>query len=195
MPSILQLTLTLLASAVAGVLAFRVLKLPPVLGYLAVGVLIGPKALGLAADGSTVKDFAEFGVVFLMFSIGLEFSLPKLRSMRKIVFGFGASQVFLTMILTIPAGYFLRFILPLPLSWHVLLALGGALAMSSTAIVVKLLSERSELDSAHGKNVVGVLLFQDLVVILLLILIPSLGRNPEDMFAALGLASVKVHLA
>ena len=195
MPSILQLTLTLLASAVAGVLAFRVLKLPPVLGYLAVGVLIGPKALGLAADGSTVKDFAEFGVVFLMFSIGLEFSLPKLRYMRKIVFGFGASQVFLTMILTIPAGYFLRFILPLPLSWHVLLALGGALAMSSTAIVVKLLSERSELDSAHGKNVVGVLLFQDLVVILLLILIPSLGRNPEDMFAALGLASVKVIIA
>ena len=195
MPSILQLTLTLLASAVAGVLAFRVLKLPPVLGYLAVGVLIGPKALGLAADDSTVKDFAEFGVVFLMFSIGLEFSLPKLRSMRKIVFGFGASQVFLTMILTIPAGYFLRFILPLPLSWHVLLALGGALAMSSTAIVVKLLSERSELDSAHGKNVIGVLLFQDLVVILLLILIPSLGRNPEDMFAALGLASIKVIIA
>ena len=132
MPSILQLTLTLLASAVAGVLAFRVLRLPPILGYLAVGVLIGPHALGFASDDSTVKDFAEFGVVFLMFSIGLEFSLTKLRAMRKIVFGFGASQVFLTMILTIPAGYFLRFILPLPLPWHVLLALGGALAMSST---------------------------------------------------------------
>ena len=192
MPSILQLTLTLLASAVAGVLAFRVLRLPPILGYLAVGVLIGPHALGFASDDSTVKDFAEFGVVFLMFSIGLEFSLTKLRAMRKIVFGFGASQVFLTMILTIPAGYFLRFILPLPLPWHVLLALGGALAMSSTAIVIKLLAERSELDSAHGKNAVGVLLFQDLVVILLLILIPSLGKNPGDMFQVLGIASIKI---
>jgi CPA2 family monovalent cation:H+ antiporter-2 len=195
MPSILQLTLTLLASAVAGVLAFRVLRLPPILGYLAVGVLIGPHALGFVSDDSTVKDFAEFGVVFLMFSIGLEFSLTKLRAMRKIVFGFGASQVFLTMVLTIPAGYFLRFILPLPLPWHVLLALGGALAMSSTAIVIKLLAERSELDSAHGKNAVGVLLFQDLVVILLLILIPSLGKNPGDTLQVLGLASIKIIVA
>ena len=195
MPSILQLTLTLLASAVAGVLAFRVLRLPPILGYLAVGVLIGPHALGFASDSSTVKDFAEFGVVFLMFSIGLEFSLTKLKAMRKIVFGFGASQVFLTMILTIPAGYFLRFILPLPLSWHVLLALGGALAMSSTAIVIKLLAEKSELDTAHGKNAVGVLLFQDLVVIFLLILIPSLGKNPGDMLQVLGIAGIKIVVA
>ena len=195
MPSILQLTLTLLASAVAGVLAFRILKLPPVLGYLAVGVLIGPNALGLAPDNATVKDFAEFGVVFLMFSIGLEFSITKLRSMKKIVFGFGASQVFLTMVLTIPAGYFLRFVSPIHLPWHVLLALGGALAMSSTAIVIKLLAERMELDSEHGKNAVGVLLFQDLVVIFLLILIPSLGRNPGDMIFALSLASIKIAVA
>lgn len=195
MPSILELTLTLLASAVAGVLAFRMLKLPPILGYLAVGVVIGPKALGLAADDSTVKDFAEFGVVFLMFSIGLEFSLTKLRSMRKIVFGFGASQVFLTMILAIPLGYFLRFVLPISLPWHVLLAMGGALAMSSTAIVIKLLAERMELDSMHGKNAVGVLLFQDLVVILLLILIPSLGKNPGDIALALGIASIKILIA
>lgn len=195
MPSILELTLTLLASAVAGVLAFRVLKLPPILGYLAVGILIGPKALGLAADDSTVKDFAEFGVVFLMFSIGLEFSLTKLRSMRKIVFGFGAGQVFLTMILAIPLGYFLRFVSSISLPWHVLLALGGALAMSSTAIVIKLLAERVELESPHGKNAVGVLLFQDLVVILLLILIPSLGKNPGDIVLALGLASIKILVA
>lgn len=195
MPSTLQLILTLLASAVAGVIAFRILKLPPVLGYLAVGVLIGPKAIGLTPDDSMVKDFAEFGVVFLMFSIGLEFSLTKLRAMRKIVLGFGASQVFLTMLLTIPAGYFLRFVLPVYLPWHVLLALGGALAMSSTAIVIKLLSERGELDTLHGKNAVGVLLFQDLVVIFLLILIPSLGRNPEDMVLALGLAAIKITVA
>lgn len=104
MPSVLQLTLFLLASGVAGVLIFRYFGLPPILGYLAAGVLIGPHALGLASDSETVKYLAEFGVVFLMFSIGLEFNIHKLRSMRKIVFGLGASQVILTIVLTIPIG-------------------------------------------------------------------------------------------
>ena len=81
MPSVLQLTLILLASAVAGVVIFRYFGLPPILGYLAIGVLIGPKALALANDSATVKYLAEFGVVFLMFSIGLEFNLHKLRAM------------------------------------------------------------------------------------------------------------------
>ena len=195
MPSILQLTLTLLACALGGVLLARIFKLPSILGYLLVGLAIGPNALGFAPDSETVKYIAEFGVVFLMFSIGLEFNLTKLMTMRKIVFGFGVSQVFLTMLLTIPAGYLLRFISPIVLPWHVLFALGGALAMSSTAIVVKALTEKSELDTQHGKNVVGVLLFQDLVVILLLILIPSLGKNPEDIALALSLAGVKITVA
>lgn len=195
MPSILQITLTLLASALGGVLLSRILNLPPILGYLVVGLLIGPNAANLAPDSDTVKNLAEFGVVFLMFSIGLEFNLAKLKSMRQIVFRFGASQVFLTMLLTIPAGYLLRFLIPLPMPWHVLFALGGAVAMSSTAIVIKALSERGELDTEHGKNVIGVLLFQDLVVILLLILIPSLGKNPGDIALALTLASIKVTVA
>jgi CPA2 family monovalent cation:H+ antiporter-2 len=195
MPSILQLTLTLLACALGGVLLARIFKLPSILGYLLVGLAIGPHALGFAPDSETVKYIAEFGVVFLMFSIGLEFNLTKLMTMRKIVFGFGVSQVFLTMLLTIPAGYLLRFVAPIVLPWHVLLALGGALAMSSTAIVVKALAEKSELDTQHGKNVLGVLLFQDLVVILLLILIPSLGKNPEDIALALSLASIKITVA
>jgi len=195
MPSILQLTLTLLACALGGVLLARIFKLPSILGYLLVGLAIGPNALGFAPDSETVKYIAEFGVVFLMFSIGLEFNLTKLMTMRKIVFGFGVSQVFLTMLLTIPAGYLLRFISPIVLPWHVLFALGGALAMSSTAIVVKALAEKSELDTQHGKNVLGVLLFQDLVVILLLILIPSLGKNPEDIALALSLAGIKIIVA
>jgi CPA2 family monovalent cation:H+ antiporter-2 len=195
MPSILQLTLTLLACALGGVLLARIFKLPSILGYLLVGLAIGPHALGFASDSETVKHIAEFGVVFLMFSIGLEFNLTKLMTMRKIVFGFGVSQVFLTMLLTIPAGYLLRFIAPIVLPWHVLFALGGALAMSSTAIVVKALAEKSELDTQHGKNVLGVLLFQDLVVILLLILIPSLGKNPEDIALALSLAGIKITIA
>lgn len=195
MPSILQIILTLLACALGGVLLARLFKLPSILGYLMVGLAIGPHALGFAPDSETVKDIAEFGVVFLMFSIGLEFNLTKLKTMRHIVFGFGVSQVFLTMLLTIPAGYFLRFLIPLVLPWHVLFALGGALAMSSTAIVVKALSEKAELDTQHGKNVLGVLLFQDLVVILLLILIPSLGKNPQDIVLALSMAGIKITVA
>ena len=195
MPSILQITLTLLACSLGGVLLARVFRLPSILGYLLVGIIVGPHALALAPDSDMVKNFAEFGVVFLMFSIGLEFNLTKLKAMRSIVFGFGVSQVFVTMLLTIPAGYFLRFAIPLVLPWHVLFALGGALAMSSTAIVVKALSEKAELDSPHGKNVLGVLLFQDLVVILLLILIPSLGKNPEDIVFALTLAGLKIVVA
>jgi CPA2 family monovalent cation:H+ antiporter-2 len=195
MPSILQTTLILLASALAGVLIIRASKLPPILGYLLAGLVIGPNATALAADSNMLKNFAEFGVVFLMFSIGLEFNLSKLKSMKKIVFGFGASQVFLTMLLTIPAGYFLRFVLPISLPWHVLLALGGALAMSSTAIVVKGLAEKFELDTPHGKNVIGVLIFQDLVVIFLLILIPSLNKNSGDMALALSVASLKISIA
>ena len=93
MPSVLQLTLILLASGVAGVVIFRYFGLPPILGYLAIGMLIGPHALGVANDSATVKYLAEFGVVFLMFSIGLEFNLHKLRAMRFIVFGLGGSQV------------------------------------------------------------------------------------------------------
>jgi CPA2 family monovalent cation:H+ antiporter-2 len=195
MPSILQITLTLLASALSGVLLARIFRLPSILGYLVVGLIMGPNALGLAPDSEMVKHFAEFGVVFLMFSIGLEFNLSKLKSMQSIVFGFGVSQVFITMLMTIPAGYFIRFAVPIVLPWHVLFALGGALAMSSTAIVVKALSEKSELDTPHGKNVIGVLLFQDLVVILLLILIPSLGKNPEDIVLALSLAGLKIAVA
>ena len=195
MPSILQIILTLLACALGGVLLARIFKLPSILGYLMVGLAIGPHALGFAPDSETVKDIAEFGVVFLMFSIGLEFNLTKLKTMRNIVFGLGFSQVLLTMVLTIPAGYFLRFLLPIVLPWHVLFALGGALAMSSTAIVAKSLSEKAELDTLHGKNVLGVLLFQDLVVILLLILIPSLGKNTGDIAFALTIAGVKIVVA
>jgi len=195
MLSILQIILTFLACALGGVLLARFFKLPSILGYLLVGLAIGPHALGFAPDSETVKDIAEFGVVFLMFSIGLEFNLTKLMTMRHIVFGFGVSQVFLTMLLAIPAGYFMRFVLPIVLPWHVLFALGGALAMSSTAIVVKALAEKGELDTQHGKNVLGVLLFQDLVVILLLILIPSLGKNPGDIVFALSIAGIKITVA
>ena len=193
MPSVLQLTLFLLASGVAGVLIFRYFGLPPILGYLAAGVLIGPHALGLASDSETVKYLAEFGVVFLMFSIGLEFNIHKLRSMRKIVFGLGASQVILTIVLTIPIGLMIAWIYPM--SWQAALALGGALSMSSTAIVTKILSDRMELETEQGRNVVGILLFQDLAVVFLLILIPSLAQSGKDLITDISIALVKISLA
>ena len=193
MPSVLQLTLILLASGVAGVVIFRYFGLPPILGYLAIGVLIGPHALGLANDSATVKYLAEFGVVFLMFSIGLEFNLHKLRAMRTIVFGLGGSQVLLTILLAVPASLTMNWIYPI--SWQAAIALGGALAMSSTAIVTKLIADRSEIETEHGRNIIGILLFQDLAVVFLLILIPSLGKNPGDLFLALSAASIKITVA
>lgn len=189
----LELTLLYLLAAVLGVVACRSLKLPPMLGYLAVGVVIGPNALALAQNSESVRHLAEFGVVFLMFVIGLEFNLSKLRAMRTHVFGLGLSQVVLTMLLATAGALALAAFAPAAwgLRWQSALALSGALAMSSTAIVVKLMSDRLELESEHGQRVMGVLLFQDLAVVPLLVLIPALGSPPEQLFGALALAGLK----
>jgi monovalent cation:H+ antiporter-2, CPA2 family len=196
MASTLELVLLYLIAAVAGVVVCRSLKLPPMLGYLAVGVLIGPHTLALAKDSLAVNYLAEFGVVFLMFVIGLEFNLPKLKSMRTLVFGLGLSQVALTMLSAVLGNVLLSLVMVWAgqswgLSWQSSVALGGALAMSSTAIVVKLLAERLELESEHGRRVMGVLLFQDLAVVPLLVLIPALGSSPELLISQLALAALK----
>jgi CPA2 family monovalent cation:H+ antiporter-2 len=196
MVSTLELVLLYLVAAVAGVVVCRTLRLPPMLGYLAVGVLIGPNALALAKDSAGITYLAEFGVVFLMFVIGLEFNLPKLKSMRKLVFGLGLSQVLLTIVAVVAGNAALAWLFSLAghswgLSWQSAVALGGALAMSSTAIVVKLMAERLELESEHGRRVMGVLLFQDLAVVPLLVLIPALGTSPEQLATALGFAALK----
>ncbi|WP_334188922.1 cation:proton antiporter domain-containing protein, partial [Noviherbaspirillum sp.] len=133
--SALELTLILLAAAVLGVVAFRMLHLPPMLGYLAVGIVIGPHGFGWASENATTHSLAEFGVVFLMFSIGLEFSLPKLSSMRRIVFGLGVAQVFLTIAAVMLFGWLTAVLLPqlMNISWRAAVAHGGARAKSSTA--------------------------------------------------------------
>ena len=189
----LELTLVYLLAAVLGVVACRSLKLPPMLGYLAVGVVIGPNALALARSSDGVRHLGEFGVVFLMFVIGLEFNLAKLRAMRRHVFGLGLLQVAFTMMAATLAALLVASVLPKAwgMNWQTALALSGALAMSSTAIVVKLMVERLELDSEHGKRVMGVLLFQDLAVVPLLVLIPALGATGEQLFGALALAALK----
>ncbi len=196
MATTLELVLLYLVAAVLGVVACRMLRLPPMLGYLAVGVLIGPNALALAKDTAGVKYLAEFGVVFLMFVIGLEFNLPKLRSMRTLVFGLGLSQVLLTVLGAVAGNALLALGfgwvgVQWGLGWQGAVVLGSAMAMSSTAIVVKLMAERLELESEHGKRVMGVLLFQDLAVVPLLVLIPALGDSGENMARALALALIK----
>lgn len=193
MHSTLEITLILLVAAVLGVVAFRMLKQPPMLGYLTVGVLIGPHALGLASESTATSTLSEFGVVFLMFSIGLEFSLPKLKSMRRNVFGLGMAQVVVTIAVIMAGSGVLAWLLPnyFSHSWSASFALGSALAMSSTAIVLKLLTERLELESEHGRRITAILLFQDLAVVPLLILIPALARPGADLLTDLGLAAAK----
>ena len=183
----LELVLVLLASAVLVVVLARSLHLPPMLGYLLVGVAIGPNALHWipASEESGYAHLAEFGVVFLMFSIGLEFSLPKLFNMRRVVFGLGMGQVLLTVFAPTLGAWMLG------LPWQLGFALGGALAMSSTAIVSKLLAERMQLESAHGREIIGVLLFQDLAVVPLLIMIPALAQPAEHLAPVLALALAK----
>jgi len=193
MESLLGVIVVLLAVSVGVVTAARALKLPPLVGYLMVGLVLGPHALGLAPDTDVTRWLAEIGVVFLMFSIGLEFSLPKLRAMRNLVFGLGGVQVGLTMGLVV-AGVMVTESWH-GMSWQAGVALGGAMAMSSTAMVMRLASDRGEVESAHGRPVVGVLLFQDLAVVPLLVLIPALAGlgafGSASITAALGLAMGK----
>jgi CPA2 family monovalent cation:H+ antiporter-2 len=181
----LHLVLILLAAAVGAVVLCRILRLPAMLGYLIVGILIGPHALGWIPDAPETRHLAEFGVVFLMFSIGLEFSLARLRSMQRIVFGLGTAQVALTMLLVMVSSLFFE------LDWREGLALGGVLAMSSTAIVSKMLVERAELNTSHGHKIMGVLLFQDLAVVPLIIIIPALGSNTAALGPTIAYATLK----
>ena len=187
--SALPLVLLLLGASVVAVVVFRRFNLPPVLGYLLVGSVIGPHALNLMSDINSVEHLAEFGVVFLMFSIGLEFSLPKLYAMKRTVFGLGLLQVAVTILVVMALA------LPFGIGWQLGLALGGVFAMSSTAVLTKLLTERMQINTVHGREIMGVLLFQDLAVVPLLVLIPSLTQPPERLAILLSIALLKAAAA
>ncbi len=196
MATTLELVLLYLVAAVGGVVVCRMFRLPPMLGYLAVGVLIGPNALALAGDSGGIRYLAEFGVVFLMFVLALAFGLPTLRSRRPLVVGLRASQVARAILAALAGNALLGWALARAghawgLDWRAAIVLGSALAMSSTAIVVKLMAERLELETEHGRRVLGVLLFQDLAVVPLLVLIPALGEDPGQLGMALGIAALK----
>jgi CPA2 family monovalent cation:H+ antiporter-2 len=178
--------LILLTASVCVVAGVRKLALPAILGYMTVGMLLGPHALKLAADNETTRLLADFGVVFLVFTLGLEFSLPRLVAMRGEVLGVGGAQVFLTTgIVAAVAIAFFRIAPP------VAVVIGGAVAMSSTAIIISQLTEQSENNRTHGRLAVAICLFQDLAFTLLLALVSSLsGEGPGADARHIGISIV-----
>lgn len=169
-----EFILILLAWAVGVVSIFRRIQLPPILGYLFVGALVGPGGLGLIPKIQDLNFLAEFGVVFLMFSLGLEFSLPQLMTMKKAVLGLGGLQVVLCTLIAALGGWYLG------LEPKTAFIAGGALALSSTAVVVKMLTEQKEIHTPYGRLSVSILLFQDLAAVLFLILIPALSTHSSS---------------
>ena len=186
--------LILLTASVCVVAAVRKLALPAILGYLAVGMLLGPHALALAADNETTQLLADFGVVFLVFTLGLEFSLPRLVAMRWEVLGVGGAQVLITTGIIAAGAVMLFGVAP-----AVAVAAGGAMAMSSTAIIIAQLTEQSENNRTHGRLAVAICLFQDLSFPLLLALVSALGNggraaDAAHILSAIGIAATALLL-
>jgi CPA2 family monovalent cation:H+ antiporter-2 len=182
----LFLLVVLLTTAVFLVAVARRFRLPSMLAYLVIGMALGPHGFALLAESAEVDSFAEFGVVFLMFTIGLEFSLKRLQAMRSLVFGLGSAQMALTAI-----GTGLATALVYGQGWRSGIAVGLAVAMSSTAIVARMLSDRFELHSRSGRQTMGVLLFQDLAVAPCLILLPALAAPGDDLWRSLAIAAAQ----
>lgn len=181
--------LLMLVIAIVSIALFRRAGLPAILAYLVTGVISGPSLFNWFSQ-QQIHSVAELGVVLLMFSLGLEFSLPRLWAMRRTVFGLGSAQVFVTAVLTMCIS------LLIGLSLTESIVVGSAIALSSTAIVLKLLNERGWLRRRHGELSVSVLLFQDLAVVPLLILMPLLASNGETLtWSAIGLAMAEGVLA
>lgn len=179
----------LLGVAVATVALFRRIHFPPILGYIIVGIIVGPSGMAFIETEETITLLAEFGIVFLLFAIGLEFSLKQMISMRRLVFGMGSVQVLTTAAVVYLIGYLAG------LDTNTNIVIAGAFALSSTAIVIKQLTEQSEIQSRHGRSTVGILIFQDIMAIPLLILIPTLAMTSSggesNLTLAMGIAFLK----
>ena len=176
----------LLALSVVAVAAVSWLRLPSVIGYLFVGLFVGPHAAGLIHHSETTHTLGEIGVAFLLFAIGLEFSIPQFLKMRHVLVWLGGAQVLVGTI----SGTVIAMWIGMPLSSAIIV--GGALSMSSTAIVVKQLTDQGELSLRHGNLSLGVLLFQDLAAVPFLVVIPLLASSgDQSMLPVLALALVK----
>ncbi|KAL0700439.1 hypothetical protein Bca4012_056561 [Brassica carinata] len=195
--SLLDFLFLLLASVIFVPLFQKIPGGSPVLGYLAAGILIGPYGLSIIRNVHATKAIAEFGVVFLLFNIGLELSVERLSSMKKYVFGLGSAQVLVTAAVVGLIAHYVA-----GQAGPAAIVIGNGLALSSTAVVLQVLQERGESTSRHGRATFSVLLFQDLAVVVLLILIPLISPNSskggigfQAIAEALGLAAVKAAVA
>lgn len=177
--------LGLLTAAAVTLAVFHRLHLPPTLAYLVTGTVVGPGGLALITEQHGLERIAELGVVFLLFSLGLEFSLARLSAMRRQVLALGGSQVLVCVVVFMGAGVLLG------LTPDAAFVAGAALALSSTAVVMRELARRNELGARHGQLGVAVLLFQDLAAVVLLIVIPALGGDAEDLTITLALTLAK----
>src|ERR1700758_246085 len=170
----LSQVLILLAASVFAVTVIRRMGLPATLAYLAVGLALGPRAFAVVSESETTQLLGELGVAFLLFTLGLEFSLPRMLAMRREVLGLGAAQV------TATAGVFALCGHLLGIAWLIAIVLGGAVAMSSTAILLQQLTERAELNRTHGRLAFSMLLFQDLAFVPLLALAAALIARRDE---------------
>jgi monovalent cation:H+ antiporter-2, CPA2 family len=177
----IDLLIVLVTAVVGGMLA-RSLRLPVILGYLAGGVAVGPHGLRFVHESATISSLAEIGVILLLFAIGLEFSLKELLKLGRVAVIGGIAQIVLTAIV----GFGLGRGVGLNLTGSVFF--GFIIAMSSTMVVLKLLMDRGELDTAHGRIMLGILLVQDLSVVPVMVLIPAVGAGTDGLWAALGIA-------
>jgi len=177
--------LCFLVAAVGIVFAFRRMKASPVLGYLVAGMLSGPHILRIITDPTATHTLGEVGVLFLLFTLGLELPIQRLQAMKKYVFGLGVSQVFITGTVFTLIGFWCG------LSNETALLVGGALSLSSTAVVLQVLQDRGEMGTRFGRVSFSVLLFQDFIVVLLLILATTLNKENSNIFLELSHAILK----
>ena len=183
-----QLLAIMSASLITTMVLWR-FHLPNIIAYMLAGVIVGPHLSGWVQSPSDFAFLAEFGVVFLLFSLGLEFSLPKLIALRKSVFGLGGIQVACCTLL------FGGVVLAWGSSLESAIVIAGALALSSTAIVTKELSDLGQVHARHGQLSIGILLFQDLAAVLFLVLVPVLGGSQEtSLWSAIAVALGKAVL-
>lgn len=175
----------ILSLSVLSVLVVQRFHLPAIIGYLLVGTIIGPHAFGLIEFSETTRSLGEIGVVFLLFTIGLDFSIAQLRSFKTTLFGLGSAQV---LVGTVFGGWIAWY---LGIEWKAAIIVGGALALSSTAIVIKQLTDQLELKTRYGRASLGILLFQDLAAVPFLVLIPIFAAGNESVGTPLLLAFIK----
>ena len=179
-----------LVTAIAGGMLARWLRLPIILGYLVGGIVIGPYGFGLVSELETIHNLATIGVVLLLFTIGLEFSLKDIMRMGKVAILGGTAQIILTAAVGLGLGRLIGFELVEAVFF------GFLVALSSTMVVLKLLMDRGELDSGHGRIMIGILLVQDLSVVPLMVIMPAIGSGVSgvELWLALGIAGLKAVL-